>query len=205
MSGTTDSPVTLVALTGSLGSGKSTALAAFKGLGAAVLDCDSVVHDLLDREGVRLLVAEELGLGPLPSGRAGRERLADLVFTDPEMLGRLEAVLHPLVRDEIVEWRRSEAVAASPLAVVEIQMLFEAAMEDLFDAVVLVAASPDARRGRVADRLAGPDFDRRAARQLPDTEKAARCGYTYDNSGERNGLEAFVRGVFDDLSGDQGA
>jgi len=190
----------LIALTGGLGSGKSTALKEFGRLGAAVLDCDQVVHELLERENVRSQVSRELGLEALTAGEPGRKLLADRVFSDAGMLGRLEGILHPLVRGEIESWRQTEAVAKAPLAVVEIQMLFEAAMEDMFDALVLVTAEPEIRRERTAGSLPGADFDRRTERQLPESDKLARCGFSYDNSGGTEGLVRFVRETYDRLA-----
>lgn len=195
-----DIPTPLVALTGGIGSGKSTALAIFASLGAAVLDCDQLVHRLLESDDVRRRVAETLDMEVIPYGKEGRGLVADQVFSDEDRLERLEAVLHPLVRAEIEAWRKSDVVTAAPLAVVEIQMLFEAAMDDIFDVLVLVTAAAETRRERVSSKLAEKDFNRRSGQQLPDVDKRARCDLTYDNVGDLAGLEAFVRETFDSLS-----
>ncbi|MHB0915036.1 MAG: dephospho-CoA kinase [Thermoleophilia bacterium] len=194
----------LVALTGGIGAGKSAALAVFAELGAAVLDCDRVVHRLLQRDDVRAAVAAALGLEALPAGDDGRRALADLVFSDDARLERLEAILHPLVRREIEDWRRLDATAAASLAVVEIQLLFEAGMDDMFDARVLVTAPLNTRRARLEDRLDAADFDRRSARQMSDREKGGRCEYRFDNGGAPGELADFVRGVYCELARESG-
>lgn len=192
----------LVAVTGGIGAGKSAALATFGELGAAILDCDQVVHRLLQRDDVREAVAAALGLEPIPAGDDGRRRLADLVFKDESRLERLEVILHPLVRREIEDWRRLDTTTGAPLAVVEIQLLFEAGMEDMFDAVVLVTAPVDVRRARVESRNSAADFERRSARQMPDRKKGSRCQYSFENDGDPEELVNFVHGVYNELARD---
>lgn len=193
----------LIALTGGIGSGKSKALAAFARLGAAVLDCDAVVHELLERQDVRDRVGERLGIGRIEAGAEGRNLLAMAVFADAGRLDQLEAILHPLVLAEIRSWHASEAVAAAPLAVVEIQLLFEAGMEDLFDARILVTAPAAARRERLARKMEAEEFDRRMARQLPEEVKGRRCDYCYDNAAGIEELNDFVNATYEALTGDR--
>lgn len=201
MSGNNDiSKPPLVALTGGIGSGKSTALAAFARLGASVLDCDSVVHDLLRRADVREQVSTRLGIGVIDTGEAGRSMLAAAVFDDADKLDQLEAILHPLVAKEIEGWFASDPVASSPLAVVEIQLLFEAGLEDMFDARILVTATAASRRERMSERMAPEEFDKRLARQLPEEVKSRSCEYRYENAAGPDDLESFVRDTFEILS-----
>jgi len=182
-----------IALTGGIGSGKSTALLMFAARGAAVLDSDRVVHDLLDRSEVRARVEAGLGIGPLPFGDEGRRRLAEIVFAEDEQLKRLEEIIFPLVAEEIDHWlATSEEVASAPLAVVELPMLFEAHMETGFDRVVLVTAPEEIRQSRHAGRVGLADFERRASRQLPEAEKRARSNFVFDNTGSPEELDEFI-------------
>ncbi|MFA5802861.1 MAG: dephospho-CoA kinase [Thermoleophilia bacterium] len=181
-----------VALTGGIGSGKSTALLMFGARGAAVLSSDKVVHALLQREDVRQRVSESLELGQVDSGETGRLALADVVFADEKKLHKLEAILFPLVRAEISDWMESSYVASMPLAVVEIPMVFEAAMEDLFDKIVLVTAPTAVRGARHAGQVGKADFERRASQQLSEAEKEKRSDFVYWNTGSPDELDKFV-------------
>ncbi len=181
-----------VALTGGIGSGKSTALAMFASRGAAVLSSDAVVHELLERPGIRKRVAARLGIEALPGGEAGRRRLAGIVFGDDARLGSLEDVLFPLVRARITEWLAT-AGAGAPVAVVEIPLLFESGMEDMFDQVVLITAPEEMRRERYGGGTA--DFAKRAQRQLPEEEKRLRAQVVFENTGLPGLMEQFVAGL----------
>ncbi len=187
-----NSPVR-ISLTGGTGSGKSTALAFFSGLGAACLDSDKVVHRLLERPDVRRLVAESLGLDGLPVGEPGRRRLAEVVFGDRARLTALEKVLFPLVREEIRAWFDQNEVKQAPAAVVEIPLLFEAGMEDLFDRVVLITAPRELRRRRQSGRMEPADFESRVARQMPEAGKRRRADTVFENEGPPARLEEFIR------------
>lgn len=184
-------PVRL-ALTGGIGSGKSTALTVFSVRGAAVLDSDQVVHQLLQRREVRERVAAALGIETIVAGEEGRRRLADIVFSDPAQLDRLQRVIFPLVRAELESWLASPGTQGAPLAVVELPMLFEAQLTDLFDHVVLITAVAATREARHAVRVTRADFERRSARQLPEAQKRDRADIVFDNDGSPEALDLFV-------------
>lgn len=190
----------LIAVTGGIGAGKSTALDAFARLGAAVLSSDAVVHELLEDEETRRQISDSLGLEGLERGAEGRRRLAEAVFNDEGQMERLTEILYPRVREEMLAWAGRPPAATAPLAVIEVPMLFEAGMEGLFDAAVLVTAPEELRR----QRSRNDDFESRAARQLPEAEKQARCAYSYDNRGTVAELEAFIAGIFAVLARGEG-
>lgn len=193
MSGQSDRQTPIrIALTGGIGSGKSTALLMFAARGAAVLNSDSVVHDLLERPEVRAQVAENLGMGPIPSGEKGRGLISEIVFARHEQLKRLEQILFPLVRKEIEVWLATDEVRSAPMAVIELPMLFEAGMEKDFDRIVLVTAPEDVRMTRHEGRMGLADFERRASRQLPESEKRKRSDYVYDNIRSPEELDEFI-------------
>ena len=185
-------PPVRVALTGGIGSGKSTALLMFAARGAAVLSSDRVVHELLEREDVHATIAESLGIEPLLPGEEGRRQIAESGFADERQLTRLEDILFPLVAGEIAAWQASEPATSAPLTVVELPMLFEAGMESGFDRVVLVTAPTEIRRSRHEGRVGITDFEQRASRQLPESEKRARSDFVYDNTSSPEELDGFV-------------
>lgn len=184
-----------IALTGGIGSGKSTALTMFAARHAAVLNSDHVVHKLLQRRDVRDRVSESLGIAPISAGEEGRKRLADVVFDDETKLVRLEAIIFPLVREVIESWIKALEEQQAAVAVVELPMLFEAGLDELFDYVVLITAPEATRKERHAGRISRMDFDRRAAHQLPEPEKLARADFVYENTGSPDDLDEFVAGI----------
>jgi dephospho-CoA kinase len=187
-----------VAITGGIGAGKSEALAAFARQGAAVVSSDQIVHRLLREDsGVREALLDRFGEGILDqANQIDRRAVADIVFPDPEALDWLEALLHPLVVREYLEWREQLGRLPNPPAVcvTEVPLLYEVGGQERFDAVVVVTAPAEVRaaRSRVPSELREP-------RLIPDEEKAAKADYVYVNDGSLEELDAFVAGVMDDL------
>lgn len=191
----TDAPrIPRLGLTGGIGSGKSTATAYLRDLGAASISADELVHGLLERDDVVSRLAAHFGDGVLHAGEVDRAAVAQIVFEDDAELDWLEGVLHPEVKRMIGEWaqgeeRRDERPA---LLVAEIPLLFESGMESEFDYVMLITAPEPVRRKRLAAKLTESQFTHRAARQLDEAEKASHSDFVYDNSGSRRRLKQFV-------------
>jgi dephospho-CoA kinase len=183
-------------LTGGIGSGKSTALAAFAACGAATLSSDDVVHTLYAQDDVRKLVRDRFGAVVLaPDGRIDRRALGARAFDDPDGISFLQDLLFPRIhraRDAWIRERRAEG--RWPLLVVEVPLLFEAGLEASFDAVLVVTAAEDIRRARVAER--GQDFGERADRQWTEERKVAAADRAFVNDGDPDRLEAWVAEVF---------
>ena len=118
-----------VAITGGIGAGKSEALASFARHGAATVSSDEIVHRLLrEDEDVQRALVERLGEGILDeAGQIDRSAVADVVFADRQALEWLEALLHPLVVREYLEWREGLAGLEQPPAVnvTEVPLLYE--------------------------------------------------------------------------------
>ena len=177
-----------IGLTGGIAAGKSEALAAFERLGAATVSSDAIVHELLGDQEVRERLVERWGPEIAPGGSVDRARVSALVFERPQELAWLEGVLHPLVGDRVGTWI-SSLPADTEIAVVEVPLLFEAAMEKAFDATVAVVAADETRRERAAARGHGL-VEERAARQLHQDEKAARADHVIRNDGSLEELQA---------------
>jgi dephospho-CoA kinase len=189
----------LIGLTGGIAAGKSEALAAFERLGAETISSDAVVHELLDSEPVRDRLVERWGGEVAPDGAIDRERVGQIVFERPEELSWLEAELHPRVGEQIDAWRRSLR-PETRLAVVEVPLLFEAAMEGAFDATVAVVAGDEVRRDRAAQRGQGL-VEEREARQLSQDEKASRADHVVRNDGSLDDLERELSELVEKLPG----
>jgi len=189
-----------LAVTGGIGSGKSTALAFLRELGAATLSSDSLVHEALQEELIMTAIGEHFR-GTLVHGRIDRAALARLVFDDEEERLWLEGLLHPEVRRRIEAWAAAQSALTHPpdLLAVEVPLLFESAMADLFDAVLLVTAPVDLRRKRTAAKLGKEDFERRAAQQMSEDEKAGRSDYVVQNTGSAVRLCEDLADVYADV------
>jgi dephospho-CoA kinase len=182
--------VPTVGLTGGLGAGKSTALAALERLGAATLSTDAVVHELYAAPEVRDAVVARWGGRVAPDGVVDRSAVAARAFAAPEERAWLERELWPRVGRRVAEWLQAVADRDPPplAAVVETPLLFEAGMDGVYDATVAVVADEEVRAERAAARgqvAAGE----RAARQLPQAEKARRATFVVDNNGTKAHLE----------------
>jgi dephospho-CoA kinase len=182
--------VPFIGLTGGIGAGKSEALAALARLGAATLSTDAVVHELLESAKLRDLLVERLGAEAAPRGVVDRDAVAGLVFDDPESRVWLESVLWPRVGDRVARWRAEiERQRPAPLAaVVEVPLLFESGMGDVFDHTIAVVADEAVRAGRAAGR-GHTALDARSGRQLSQDEKAQRADFVVRNDGDLSELD----------------
>jgi len=190
-----------VAITGGIGAGKSMALECFRRHGAATVSSDEIVHHLIasDPE-VRRALVERLGEEILgEDGVPDRERIARLVFGDPEALDFLEKLLHPLVSREYMTWREQLARLPVPpkVCVTEVPLLYEVGAESRFDKVVVITAPRKLREAR-----RGGWKDDRESRLLADREKVARADFSYVNVGTPEELDAWVAGVMATLAVD---
>jgi dephospho-CoA kinase len=181
-------------VTGGIGSGKSTATAFLAELGAAVVSADELVHHLLEEQAIIARVERHFGGDVLDEEQVDRPALAQIVFNDLGELVWLESLLHPHVKRLIEDWaREQEARRPRPaLLVAEVPLLFETDMADVFDYILLVTAPEAARRRRLSAKVTSEEFSRRAARQLPEDEKAARSDFVVENVGSREGLKRYV-------------
>jgi dephospho-CoA kinase len=188
----------VIGLTGGIAAGKSAALAAFGRLGAATLSTDAVVHELLDDREVKDRLVERWGGEVVGEGIVDRGRVGAIVFDSTEELAWLESLLHPLGGEKVAEWRNALSPTAG-LAVVEVPLLFETAMEDAFDATVTVVADDETRARRAG--LRGTDLlESRSDRQLPQDEKADRATHVIVNDGSLDDLERQVAAVVERLT-----
>lgn len=187
----------LIGLTGGIAAGKSEALRILGELGAETLSTDAIVHELLGTDAVRDRLAERWGDEVAPEGAVDRGKVAAIVFDRPAELTWLESVLHPLVGERVITWRR--ALSDHPgVAVVEIPLLFEGSMAEMFDATVAVVADDEERRRRAASRGTG-ELEARSGRQLSQDEKAERATHVVVNDGSLEGLEERLRSLYPEL------
>ena len=197
-----DPAVPFVGLTGGLGAGKSTALAALRELGAAVLSSDAVVHELY--ESPQLLAALTARFGPeiAPGGRLDREALAGRVFARQDDRAWLEGLVWPLVAERVAGWLAEVRARQPPprAAVVEVPLLFEAGLAGGYDATIAVVADEGLRRERASARGHALVAEREQ-RQLSQADKARRATFVVRNDGSERELALQLSAVLDKLVG----
>ena len=187
-----------VGLTGGLGAGKSEALRLLGELGAATLSTDAVVHDLLATDELRDQVVDRLGPEVMRDGALDRSAIAERVFGDDAARDWLEGVLWPRVGERVAAWRAE--VGDDRVAVVEVPLLFESGMEDVFDHTIAVVADEGVRERRAAAR-GHAHVAERAGRQLTQAEKAERADFTVRNDGSLAELRGSLSQVLAKLDG----
>jgi len=186
--------VFVVGLTGGIGSGKSAAADAFAKLGATVVDTDALAHELTAAGGAALPAIEKaFGRAFIaPSGAMDRERMRQLVFGDPVAKKRLEAVLHPMIREASA---RRIAQAPGPYVVHVVPLLIESPDYRRRVDRVLVVDCPEALQvERVLARSALPEAQVRAivAAQVSREKRLAAADDVIDNSGTLDALRGQV-------------
>jgi dephospho-CoA kinase len=195
-----ESSLPFVGLTGGMGSGKSTALEALSRLGADVISSDAVVHELYEGPQLRDAVVERFGGEVAPGGVVDRAAVARRAFATAEDRAWLEGLAWPLVGARVADWlEQARAKRPAPrAAVVEVPLLFEAGLDQLYDATIAVVAEESVRRRRAAAR-GHASIDERAARQLPQEEKAQRATFVVRNDGSVDDLERELSAVLGKL------
>jgi len=189
-----------VGLTGGIGSGKSAVSARLAQHGAVVLDADKLARDVV-APGTAGLGAVAEAFGPdilLPDGSLDRETLGKIVFADPAARRRLEAITHPLIREETA--RRFAAPPPDAVIVHDIPLLVEAGMAKGYDLVVVVEAPRELRLDRLARRgLPRDQAEARMAIQADDAARRAVADVLLDNSGTLAELHVHVDVLWRDL------
>ena len=184
-----------IALTGSIGMGKSTVAAMFAEAGIPVFDADAEVRRMQAYGGS---LVEEIGRrfpGTVVDGAIDRERLAARVLDDRDELAALEFIVHPAVmeaRERFIDEHRG-----APALLFEIPLLYETHGEDAFDKVVVVSAPAEIQRQRVLARegMTVEKLTRLLARQMPDEEKRGRADFVIDTSGSLEETRAQVERI----------
>ncbi|HWJ60233.1 MAG TPA: dephospho-CoA kinase [Sphingomicrobium sp.] len=184
-----------IALTGSIGMGKSTVAAMFERAGVPLFDADAVVRALQGPGGTLVERIDEHFPGTVRGGLLDRDKLARLVLESPKRLAELETIVHPAVYDA----RRAflDKHKNAPALVFDIPLLFETGGDKEFDKIVVVSAPVEVQRARVLRRagMTKKKLDSILARQMPDEEKRARADFVIDTSGDLSTTEAEVRDI----------
>ncbi|MGH7903378.1 MAG: dephospho-CoA kinase [Candidatus Dormibacteraceae bacterium] len=193
----------LIGLTGGIGSGKSTVAAMLRDLGATVIDADKAARAVVEpgTPGFDEVVAE-FGETYVREGRLDRAGLAELVFSDEEARRRLDAIVHPRVRDWMAARQAAASERGDPTVVLEIPLLYENGLDAGMDAVIVVHISAEMQVGRLVGGAGYTEADARAriAAQLPIAAKVRRATHVIDNSGTREATRGQVDRVWREIT-----
>lgn len=177
----------IVGLTGSIGMGKSTTAKFFEAEGVPVNDADAVVHDLYRSEAVGPV--GQAFPGVVKDGCIDRQELAVRLAADPDGFKKLEAIVHPLVRQRERQFLDQQGKTGADIVLLDIPLLFETGRQHVVDAIVVVTSDPQIQRDRVLARpnMTEEKFQLILARQTPDREKRQNADFLVDTG---NGLDA---------------
>lgn len=189
-----------VAVTGSIASGKSTVCQFFERWGARVVDADRLLHQVFSKESsVEKKICSLFGESILSGSFIDRAKIAKIVFSQRDLLDKLEDICHPYVNQAIKEEYAEALKGDFAFFVAEIPLLFESRypLVDWFDATVLVATDPDKARKR--SKLQKEDYDRREGRLLSQEEKAKEADFVVSNNGSLKDLEENAKKLFENF------
>jgi dephospho-CoA kinase len=192
----------LVGLTGGVGSGKSTVAAMLRELGAEVVDADEATHAVYEPGSPGYdAVVREFGPDFVRDGGIDRSRLGDLVFRDADARRRLNAIVHPLVREWMAKRTAAAVEQGADVVVQDVPLLFENSLEKLFSSVVLVYVPEELQVVRlVAGRGFTPERARAViAAQMPIEAKRGLAQHVINNSGTLEDTRAQVTAIWKQL------
>jgi dephospho-CoA kinase len=192
----------MAALTGGIGSGKSTVAALLARRGAVLVDADVIAREVVEPGTPALAaLAERFGAGILaPDGFLDRPALARVAFADDESRAALEAITHPAINEEF--GRRMRDAPADAIVICDVPLLAESTQAQArgYQLVIVVEAPRAVRLERLEARgVARDDAERRMAAQASDEDRRRLATYVIDNRGDLAALEAQVDTVWDDL------
>lgn len=197
-----------VGLTGSLAAGKSAVADVWRAEGVAVISADELARRVVapGSEGLREVV-EAFGSGVLrDDGSLDRDVLRERVFGDSSERRRLERILHPRIGRLREEWIRDREAEGAALVASEIPLLFETGLEDRFDEIVVVDASPEERLRRLVEvrGLDPEEAGRMMASQMDPAEKRRRADHVIVNDGTLGDLRVEARAVLERIRAGEG-
>lgn len=198
----------LVGLTGGIATGKSTVSEMLRALGCIVIDADQLAREVVaPGEPALTAVAHEFGDVLTPDGGLDRKKLAAIVFAEPARRRRLEAILHPAIRERfLARLAALQAEGFDGIVIWDAPVMIESGGHTQMDRLIVVITDATTQRARLVARDGdAADGERRIANQMPLAEKAALADYVIDNSGDRAATQARTREVHRALLEDLGA
>lgn len=191
-----------IALTGGLGTGKSTVAQMIRQHGYLVLDADQLAKDVVKAgtSGLKAVVTQFGSQFLNSSGELDRQQMAQLVFNDADKLKTLEAIIHPLVQLEVQKQKDQEKIKKSRMCFYDVPLYFEKKLSG-FDAVLVIASNEKNQYERLRRRNAWTDLEiqRRLSHQVPLGQKIAEADFVIHNDGTQEELQRKLDDVLESL------
>ncbi len=171
----------LVGLTGGIGSGKTTVAKMFAALGVPVYNSDEEAKKLMRKsKKLKKAIIELFGNEAYKDKKLNKKYLSSQIFNDSALLQKLNAIVHPAVRNHFLKWAKHQD---APFVIQETAIIFENNMQDFYDMIILVTASKESRLQRVMirDGVEIENIEARMKHQLPDAKKISLSDYIIDN------------------------
>jgi len=181
-----------IALTGGIGSGKSTVAKMFADIGVPVLDLDAVGRELLESATIQSALVNDFGSDIQDEqGGIDRKLLAARAFSDVKQTARLNAILHPEIVAYEQQWLKEQR---APYAIIEASVLLESGGASRMDGVIVVLANQTLRKERVLARGKQDEamFDKIIERQCDDNTRRKHADYILQNDGSLESLQQQV-------------
>jgi dephospho-CoA kinase len=190
----------ILGLTGSIGMGKSTTLKMFEAAGIKTYSADAAVHALYQGKAVALI--ESAFPGTTKDGLVDRQLLSTKVLGNPDALKKLEAIVHPLVREAELEFIRESKASGAKLVVVDIPLLFETNGQSRVDKILVVTTDAQIQRERVLARhgMTVQKFESIIARQMKDADKRKLADFIIETGHGLDHANAQVQAIIKKLT-----
>lgn len=171
----------LLGLTGSIGMGKTTTANMFADHGVPVWDADAAVHRLYGKGGAAVGPIQSIVPDAISNEAVDRKILKQLISDDPQILQKIEQIVHPLVAQDREDFKNAHDDA---ILLFDIPLLFETGADAWLNAVVVVTVPPEVQKARVMarDGMTQAHFEHILSRQVPDTDKRARADYIIETT-----------------------
>ncbi len=192
-----------VGITGSFGAGKSTVALMLSRLGAAVIDVDVIVHEILESDqSIQRSISKAFGSGVMNVKGVDGKALGKIVFDDPDALEVLHGIIHPAIAREIGRRLKTFQQQGVGVVIIDAAILIEAGWLSLVDKLIVVKAKKDVQIRRVMARtgLTRADVQKRLSQQMPLKEKCKYADFLVGNSGPKSDTDIQVRKIWEKVS-----
>jgi dephospho-CoA kinase len=183
-----------VAITGNMGSGKSTVCSVFKSIGIPVFNADdAAAFELSNNADVVTKVKQLFGDDIYIDGLPDKKRMAELVFNNKKLLDALNAIVHPATIEHFKKWCTKQQ---SPYIIKEAAILFESGTDKGVDKIITVTAPESLRIDRILNRnprWTKEDIKKRLSAQMPESEKVKLSDFVINNDGTSSIIEQVLR------------
>ena len=177
----------IIGLTGSIASGKSTVSTMLKRKGFPIVDADEIARQVVELGSPVLQeISRVFGESVLQAdGSLNREKLGEIIFNDEEMRQKLNSIIHPAIRQEMLKQKDEWLAGGANTVIMDIPLLFESKLQSFVDTIIVVSVTPEIQKERLIARnvLSEEEADRRIQSQLPVKEKEKAADAVLFNNG----------------------